>query len=341
MVASYFFGEVPGEPVGTAYESRRAVQEARVHQLPQQGIAGNRREGCASIVMSGGYDTDEDFGHEIYYTGRGGQDPRNRRGPHVADQDLALNDNAALVRSQETGRPIRVVRGASHPGSFSPASGYRYDGLYRVANHYSLVHPGDGFVRWMFHLVQLTGAEASEYTPSQNTGVNARVFFDHDLGSGTGLEVGVPVETLVGPIDSVFEAAPQVEFPVGQEAPDRVLVTTQRVVRDSRVAVAVKALYENHCQICDTAVMTRVGRYAEGAHIRPLGPPHQGADIMDNILCLCPNHHAAFDRGGVIITDDLRVVDRSGHVLGVLTMRGRHQINVENIRYHRENHLIP
>ena len=183
-MADYFFGELPGEPVGTVYANRAAAAMAGVHQVRQQGIAGNRTVGCASIVLSGGYDTDEDHGHEVFYTGRGGQDPNNPRGPHVADQDLLLSDNAALVVSQATGRPLRIVRGSGHESPFSPAAGYRYDGLYKVAKHYSVKHSGDGYIRWMFHLVQLSSEEATAYTPSENREANHEAYFDHDLGSG-------------------------------------------------------------------------------------------------------------------------------------------------------------
>ncbi len=35
--------------------------------------------------------------------------------------------------------------------------------------------------------------------------------------------------------------------------------------------------------------------YAEAAHVRPLGKPHNGPDSP--MIILCPNHHLQFDRG--------------------------------------------
>ncbi|MBT6251913.1 MAG: hypothetical protein HOI84_01280, partial [Flavobacteriaceae bacterium] len=37
------------------------------------------------------------------------------------------------------------------------------------------------------------------------------------------------------------------------------------------------------------------GPIAIGAHIKPLGRPHSGPDVKENLLCLCPNHHDQFD----------------------------------------------
>jgi SAD/SRA domain-containing protein/HNH endonuclease len=38
------------------------------------GIAGSESEGADSIVLSGGYEDDEDLGEEIVYAGHGGRD---------------------------------------------------------------------------------------------------------------------------------------------------------------------------------------------------------------------------------------------------------------------------
>ena len=50
---------------------------------------------------------------------------------------------------------------------------------------------------------------------------------------------------------------------------------------------------------------SRAGAYAEAAHIRPLGAPHDGLETSDNILSLCPNDHILLDHGGVGIGEDL------------------------------------
>lgn len=77
---------------------------------------------------------------------------------------------------------------------------------------------------------------------------------------------------------------------------DRIETTTYRVLRDTELASRVKLLHEYRCQICSHTIELSDGsRYAEAHHIQPLGEPHNGPDIIGNILCVCPNHHAELD----------------------------------------------
>jgi putative restriction endonuclease len=95
----------------------------------QHGISGAAAEGADSIVVSGGYEDDEDYGDLIIYTGAGGRD--SATGRQIADQEFAAQ-NLALVKSEAEGLPVRVVRGAGGDADYSPGSGFRYDGLFRV-----------------------------------------------------------------------------------------------------------------------------------------------------------------------------------------------------------------
>lgn len=335
-MADYLFGEIPGQPVGTTYARRRNLTDARVHQVTQQGIAGNRTVGCASIVISGGYETDEDYGHEIFYTGAGGQDSTTKR--QAAHQDLDKSDNAALVRSQQTGLPVRVVRGAGHDNEYAPKQDYRYDGLYKVIKHYEN-YPADGFRRWMFHLVQLTPEEALQYTPEENWAADNTAYERFGLGSGI---LGSPPEhatqTDAARVDPFYAPPVELVLPPGKTDPGTKTVISQRVVRDTKITAAVRTMYADACQICGTKVETKAGTYSEGAHIRPLGRPHHGPDTMNNILCLCPNHHAAFDKGGIYVEDNLTTHTASGQSLGNLNVHPEHDLDLNNIRYHRTHH---
>lgn len=58
------------------------------------------------------------------------------------------------------------------------------------------------------------------------------------------------------------------------------------------------------------------GPYAEAAHIRPLGSPHDGPDDLTNLLCLCPNDHVLLDKGAITISDEL-LVETTGQNLRV------------------------
>ena len=106
-------------------------------------------------------------------------------------------------------------------------------------------------------------------------------------------------------------------------------------IRDSSKAKAIKSLHDYQCQVCGLALETSAGPYAEAAHIKPLGKPHNGPDIDSNILCLCPNHHVMFDNGGFAIADDLELIG----IKGKLRVNPKHQLGIEFIRYHREHYL--
>ena len=76
-------GEISGIEIGQEFPTRLACHRAGVHRMPVDGIAGyGEGKPAESIVISGGYDDDEDHGNLIIYTGMGGQ--KNYK--QVADQ---------------------------------------------------------------------------------------------------------------------------------------------------------------------------------------------------------------------------------------------------------------
>ena len=97
--------------------------------------------------------------------------------------------------------------------------------------------------------------------------------------------------------------------------PERIKATVYRILRDTEIAQRVKALHEYRCQICGHRIELPNGRfYAEAHHVQPLGQPHNGPDVIGNILCLCPNHHAEVDLGACKIElPKLRVA--AGHAV--------------------------
>lgn len=128
--------------------------------------------------------------------------------------------------------------------------------------------------------------------------------------------------------------------PGGQTAggpPPRIETSIQRLVRNTAVASRIKEIYDFTCQVCRTRIDTPAGPYAEGAHIRPLGRPHDGPDHQSNVLCLCPNDHVRLDYGALWILDDLSIVDAlSGEQLGVLTVVPTHAIDPAHLKYDRD-----
>ena len=282
------FGHVPGVAVGTVFANRVEASLSGVHRPRQAGISGAGTEGADSIVISGGYIDDEDFGDRIIYTGHGGNDPKTGR--QIAHQMLERG-NLALAVSSDQQLPVRVIRGFGGDPAFSPASGYRYDGLYRVARYWPEVGV-DGFRIYRFELTQ-------ESLETRHTDVS----------------------------------------PQGVDRPERRQISHgNQLVRDNRLAIWVKHLHNWTCQMCSERVHTPAGAYAEAAHIRPLGTPHNGPDQTTNMLCLCPNCHKRLDTFARHIDENGHVVDTlSGESLGLLRLHPSHAILSEHLEYHRRH----
>jgi putative restriction endonuclease len=133
------------------------------------------------------------------------------------------------------------------------------------------------------------------------------------------------------------KSAEEVELDLDHDVREkkRVKGTVLRIVRDTKLAHDIKALYNHKCQVCDVAIPTKNGFYSEGAHIKPLGKPHNGDDSLANLICLCPNHHVMFDKGSFAIADNY---DLLGAESGQLKVHTKHKIEKENLNYHRESH---
>ncbi|MGX1975784.1 YDG/SRA domain-containing protein [Streptomyces kronopolitis] len=287
------FGHPPHVRVGDTFKRRRTLARARVHRPIMAGICGTGAGGAESIVVSGGYEDDEDHGEEIIYTGQGGRDEKTKK--QCKDQELTLG-NAALVTSYSTGTPVRVIRGSGGDPQHSPATGLRYDGLYRVEEYWSQ-RGESNFLVWRYRLRAVDSVDkqaASNITRS---------------------------------------------FPAGNSSPGRKETSTQRIIRSTKVADYVKKIHAYACQVCGLRIETPTGAYAEAAHIKPLGHPHNGPDEIDNVLCLCPNHHTAFDFGMLIINDDRTVTQRGSEprTYQLREIRG-HTINGNYLTYHRDHH---
>jgi len=281
-----FFGTPTDVHVGQQFIDRRDLHEAAVHRPLQAGISGTKAEGADSIVVSGGYGDDEDHGDYILYTGHGGKDLNSPR--QVANQSIDAPGNAGLITSMIQGFPVRVVRGAHRRSPYAPPAGYRYAGLFLVADF--IERSGkDGFTIVQFRL------------------------------------------------DRIPEQEPYVAIASPEADPAFATTVVSRRIRDSLVAREVKATYGYSCQACGTSIEGFGGRfYAEGAHVRPLGRPHLGADIATNILCLCPNHHTQLDNGGLFIRNDMTLEGTDGTLVGTLTFKKKHLLLAENAQYHRE-----
>ncbi len=286
------FGPVPGIAPGHEFANRLELWSAGVHRQTQAGISARQGEGAESIVLSGGYEDDEDLGAVIIYTGRGGRSAESQQ--QVADQTLT-GANRELARNVLTGLPVRVTRKVTEAGR----SFYRYAGLYRIASYWA--EPGrSGHRVWRFRLEELAEIEAASPVPAPS-------------------------------LPTAQEPAPSYG-----PAPRR-LATTLRLVRDTAITRQVKLLHDYHCQACGERLASPAGPYAEAAHIRPLGAPHHGPDVLSNVLCLCPNHHVLFDLGSFGVADDGGLLGLAGR----LRQHRQHVVAPEFLAYHRAHFYEP
>ena len=274
------FGEIKGIEVGTEFASRAELAASGIHRPTQAGISGSTASGADSIVVSGGYEGDEDYGDYIIYGGQVSNDPNTRK--QIADAELSRG-NLALVVSFNRGLPVRVTRGLG-----SRQHTYRYDGLYLVERWWA-DRGKSGFRIYCFALRKIDDK---------------------------------PISTPAG----------ELPLPASSQEEGRVRAYTSRMVRDTLVAESVKQEYDHACQVCATRIERPGGGYAEGAHIKPLGRPHNGPDTPDNILCLCPNCHVLFAGWAFAIEDDGSLI---GALSGRLFEKETHIVNREYLRFHR------
>jgi hypothetical protein len=109
------------------------------------------------------------------------------------------------------------------------------------------------------------------------------------------------------------------------EPPKRMHAHVCRIIRDTRQSQWVKQQHNFECQICGTSIHLADGsKYAEAHHVKPLGSPHDGPDVTENIVCVCPNHHAELDYG-------VRTIEPHS-----LRLAPDHKIDSTFINYHNE-----
>ncbi|RZK45626.1 MAG: hypothetical protein EOO59_20715, partial [Hymenobacter sp.] len=143
---------------------------------------------------------------------------------------------------------------------------------------------------------------------------------------------------LAGSQATLFSSSSEAQEPPAAYGPaPRRETTTLRLVRDTAVTRQVKALHDYRCQVCQVRLSSAAGPYAEAAHIRPLGAPHHGPDILANVLCLCPNHHVLFDLGSFGVAEDGALLGLAGQ----LGLHKKHPIGAEFLAYHRAHFYEP
>jgi predicted restriction endonuclease len=138
-------------------------------------------------------------------------------------------------------------------------------------------------------------------------------------------------------IEQGTEKADTDEAPPDLARPRRAETTQSRIIRNTVVVEDLKQTYEYTCQVCGDRRHGEDGAfYAEGHHLKPLGSPHEGLDVRENLLVLCPNHHADFDYGNITVDPDSLEIQHEydESVNERLTLVGGHELGREYLEYH-------
>lgn len=184
-MSSNFFGTPVGIREGQCFSTRAAVKEAELHRFAVHGVDDNGNEGASAILISGAYKDDEDWGDYIVYTGYGGTAPKTKK--QVEHQSWDFPGNKALIVSQQKQLPVRVIRSFKHKSVFSPTSGYKYGGLYRVVDHWE-EQGKSGFSICRFKLVK---EEMLEKDHEASIGNGVMVLLKSQDGTSKWFSIGV------------------------------------------------------------------------------------------------------------------------------------------------------
>lgn len=156
------------------------------------------------------------------------------------------------------------------------------------------------------------------------------------------------LRTILRQLDSLdFPERRQLDFDVDTterssdlSPPKRTKTTVSRIVRNTRLVKNLKERYDYRCQVCgERRQQGQTEAYAEGHHLHPLGDDPPGRDQEDNIIILCPNHHADFDYGVIEVDPDTLEI---AHVCESqlngrrLLVEDSHDLNKAYLEYHQD-----
>ena len=100
-------------------------------------------------------------------------------------------------------------------------------------------------------------------------------------------------------------------------------------------------MYDYKCQVCGIYLKKPNGAIAIAAHIKGLGRPHNGPDAINNMLCLCPNHHDQFDALSFYIEPlNMKIVGLEDLKNKKLYCKPRHKIDTNFLDYQKERYKL-
>lgn len=111
-----------------------------------------------------------------------------------------------------------------------------------------------------------------------------------------GVDVATPL------IEAAVAGSGLNQDPDDDAAADRARQATTRLVRDAAFSRDVREAYDHRCALCGLGLGLVVG-----AHVFPASAPGSQDEVWNGI-CLCQNHHTAFDRHLIHIDPNSRAV---------------------------------
>lgn len=97
--------------------------------------------------------------------------------------------------------------------------------------------------------------------------------------------------------------------------PARMARIREEIQRDESLVRRIKSIYSNCCQICGLSIRIGPDKFFSNVHhIWPLGKPFDGPDCLENLICVCPNHHAQLDYHSIELSPKDLILDK--HAIG-------------------------
>lgn len=131
-----------------------------------------------------------------------------------------------------------------------------------------------------------------------------------------------------------------IELPSGNTETERREVSVNRVQRNQQLVDQMKKLYDHTCQVCgQKRLLSPDEGFSHVHHLMPLGKPHDGPDVPENLVVVCPNHHEDFEHGMLTVDPQSLEIQHSyeNDVDGrTLETREDHEPGAQYLAYHNE-----
>ncbi|WP_276253588.1 HNH endonuclease [Halomontanus rarus] len=130
------------------------------------------------------------------------------------------------------------------------------------------------------------------------------------------------------------------ELPNGSKTTERRSTTRNDVIRNDELVQTLKTLYDHTCQICgDRRLQGLDSGFSHVHHLMPLGKPHNGPDVPENVIVVCPNHHEDFENGMLTVDPQTLEVDHFYEEVPTgrtIETKGEHKIGPQYVAYHNQ-----